>query len=285
MNIDRFVELRRKKNMSQGDLCKGICTQATLSRFENQGKVPNLNILIQLCRKIDMSLDELFPTDSSLHLNIEKSMEKIEFLLVLREYKDAGTKLNEIEIDKESINDNNLLAHYYYLEGFCSIYNDLETTNTLFLFDQILLLEDIDDIYKLLAYTGIGVAYADIGEYLKAEGYFNKAFDKIFEYKMKTTEDIWRILTIVYNCGNFYSKMGDLETSNSLLNYALKVCQDNHVTYYVARIFYTLSQNAIQKEESTLVIKDYVQKTAVFAEFNRNKILLKELNELSKKYT
>lgn len=48
MNIERFIEARKAKGLSQTELAEGICTQATLSRFENNGRVPSLKILIQL---------------------------------------------------------------------------------------------------------------------------------------------------------------------------------------------------------------------------------------------
>ncbi|MGB9342420.1 helix-turn-helix domain-containing protein, partial [Trichococcus sp.] len=51
MNIERFIEARKALNLSQMELAEGICTQATLSRFENNGQVPNLKILIKLCNR------------------------------------------------------------------------------------------------------------------------------------------------------------------------------------------------------------------------------------------
>ena len=52
MNIERFIAARKKLGLSQSELAEGICTQATLSRFENNGQVPTLKILLKLCEQI-----------------------------------------------------------------------------------------------------------------------------------------------------------------------------------------------------------------------------------------
>ena len=38
MNVERFIEARKQAGFSQQELSEGICTQATLSKFENNGQ-------------------------------------------------------------------------------------------------------------------------------------------------------------------------------------------------------------------------------------------------------
>lgn len=61
MNIELFIATRKEKGYSQKELAQGICTQATLSRLENNGQIPTLKILIQLCNRLELPLGELFP--------------------------------------------------------------------------------------------------------------------------------------------------------------------------------------------------------------------------------
>ncbi|MCT7803005.1 MAG: helix-turn-helix domain-containing protein, partial [Lactobacillus crispatus] len=53
INIQKFVQVRKKLKLSQTELCQGICTQSTLSKFENNGQVPSFKILKQLCERMD----------------------------------------------------------------------------------------------------------------------------------------------------------------------------------------------------------------------------------------
>ena len=61
MNIQHFINARKQAGLSQSELAEGICTQTTLSRFENNGQVPSLKILIQLCNRLSLPIGELFP--------------------------------------------------------------------------------------------------------------------------------------------------------------------------------------------------------------------------------
>lgn len=38
IDLEKFIAIRKKKKISQAELAKGICTQATLSNFES-GKI------------------------------------------------------------------------------------------------------------------------------------------------------------------------------------------------------------------------------------------------------
>lgn len=49
METQVFVQRRKALKISQVKLCQGICTQATLSKFESNRRVPALSILSKLC--------------------------------------------------------------------------------------------------------------------------------------------------------------------------------------------------------------------------------------------
>ena len=59
MDTKRFIQQRKKLGLSQVALSQGICTQSTLSKFENNGQVPSLSILMQLCDHLGLSIDDL----------------------------------------------------------------------------------------------------------------------------------------------------------------------------------------------------------------------------------
>ncbi len=82
MNIERFIEARKALVLSQMELAEGICTQATLSRFENNGQVPNLKILIKLCNRLNLPLGELFPKVGVKYTEATEKMNKAEILVI-----------------------------------------------------------------------------------------------------------------------------------------------------------------------------------------------------------
>lgn len=57
---DRIKELRESKNINQEDLCKILnIEQATLSNYERNRRIPNLNMLIKIADYFKVSLDYL----------------------------------------------------------------------------------------------------------------------------------------------------------------------------------------------------------------------------------
>lgn len=56
IDIKKFIQIRKAQKLSQTDLCHGICTQSTLSKFENNGQVPSLKILNQLCDRLHIEV-------------------------------------------------------------------------------------------------------------------------------------------------------------------------------------------------------------------------------------
>lgn len=280
MNIQRFIDARKAQGLSQSELADGICTQATLSRFENNGQVPNLKILIKLCNRINLPLSELFPKVGVKYSEVVEKMNKAEFFLITSKYERAQALITSIDISQ--IEDTQLVLRYHYLNGFIMIFQEKPIMDISFTFDQILLEEEKIDtvIFRLLAYTGIGMVYSREGDLTKAEFYFNKVLEKIYNYPAKNMEDTWRVLNIVFQCGVFYAEIDELDISDALLHYAVNICSDNHVTYYLARAAIQLAKNAIVKKEANDKILELIYDARAYSKINRNDIALAELRDL-----
>ncbi|XJS11633.1 helix-turn-helix domain-containing protein [Aerococcaceae bacterium WGS1372] len=283
MNIERFIEQRKMKGVSQSELCDGICTQATLSRFENNGHIPNIKILIQLCNRLDLSLSELFPKVEIQNDEIVRQMDKAEFQLILSEYSIATKIINQIQTD--TLDYPHLKTRYFYLKAFTMIHNNETPTDCLFMLDQILLMQTQEDsnIFSLIAYTGSGMVYYSMNDVEKAEVYFNKVLEQIYTMQTNSTEDIWRVLHIVYQSSQFYSDIGEIDISNELAKHAIRICSDNHVTYYLARAAIQLAENAMKTDEAKEEILELIYDARAYSKINRNTIGLKKLKQMEDK--
>ncbi|MFD1318110.1 helix-turn-helix transcriptional regulator [Loigolactobacillus zhaoyuanensis] len=277
MNIAYFVETRKKMGLSQKELCDGVCTQATLSRFEKNGQVPAIKILIKLCNRLNLSLADLFPKVEQASSALNRKMTDAEFKLITMDYEEAQRSLQEINF--ASIDNDDQRLRYLYLQGYLTTLLEGETTDALFAFSQILAADakDYTVIYNLLALTGSGIIYAQKQENEKADFYFNKVLKEIYDYQIRTTTDVWRVLNIVYNCGKFYSDVGEYETSDALLNYAYEICADNHLTYYLARVAFRLARNQRAQGKQLSEICEYLNDARAFARLNGNTHELKAI--------
>lgn len=283
MNIQRFITARKQAGLSQSELAEGICTQTTLSRFENNGQVPSLKILLQLCDRLNLPIGELFPKVGVRQPELSAKMEQAEFYLITSEYQQLAALLASISSTKIEVPA--LICRYYYLQGFVMIFQDAPLAEILFVFDKLLLHEKENPapIFRLLALTGIGMTYSRDGDGKKAEFYFEQVFKEIYDYPITTSEDTWRVLNIVFHCGEFYATHHDLAASDALLTYAITICSDNHVTYYLARAAYQLALNALAKKRPTEEIRELLADAKAYAKINHNHILLEKLAALQTK--
>lgn len=277
MNIDIFIETRKRLHLSQDQLAQGICTQATLSKFERNGKVPSLKILLQLCDRLELTLNDLFPLNHDEDSVRSQALEQAEFQLLVGEYDAAQASLDKLGDPANGTL--NFQMRYYFIRGYVTALNGGAIADALYDFSQILnrLDEGHHSMYSLLAYTGMGVAYNQDGDHIRAEFYFNKVAGEIHNLTFKNNHSIWRSLNIIYYTGQFYGQTGDLQASDKLLNYGVDVCARYHVTYYLAKILYQRARNAQQQAGDPAQIKQDLQDAAAFARLNSNEKLLKQI--------
>ncbi|APX71284.1 helix-turn-helix domain-containing protein [Companilactobacillus allii] len=280
MNIQSFVNKRKEMGLSQKELSNGVCTQATLSKFENNGKIPSLKILIQLCNRLDLSLDDVMGVNDSTSKKLVKSMNKVEFNLITYEYEDSWKIIEKIDPSLLK-DDNEALMQYYYLKGILNVLDDGDLFDAVFDFNQILTNLDSEGktIFTFLAYTGMGMVYAKQKDSLKSEYYFSKVFNDIYGMEIDNINQIWRYINIIFYCALYYSAQNDYETANTLLNYGIKIGADNHVTYYIARLFAQLAINDCAVNGPSDKVTELLTKARVFSEFNNNQ---KELVKIEK---
>lgn len=84
INIQKFVQVRKKLKLSQTELCQCICTQSTLSKFENNGQVPSFKILKQLCERMDIDVSDIM--DNSEHKYIAHILFEADFAFINFDY-------------------------------------------------------------------------------------------------------------------------------------------------------------------------------------------------------
>ncbi|AVK61650.1 XRE family transcriptional regulator [Lactobacillus sp. CBA3605] len=278
MNIELFIARRKALGLSQKALSAGICTQATLSKFENNGKAPAIRIVAQLCQRLQLQLEDVFPTERVADAAVLTELEKVEFDLITSDYADAEIRLKKIaDLPRH---DQETKLQYYYLNGYVAALNHHPISDVLFNFDQII--TDLDEqhalIYTQLAYCGSGIAYQYNHELNKAQYYFEKVRHALPNLALTTTASVWRVINLAFHTGAFYAELGETDQSEKLLAYAIKICAQFHVTFYVARVKFLQAQLSSDPAKTALLLND----AAAFARINNNQQLLKKIATYAK---
>lgn len=136
MDIRKFVQQRKRMGFSQAELCAGICTQSTLSKFENKGRVPSVKILEQLCQRLEMSLGELSEQNVAPQPHRRTVLDQAEHYLLGEQFPLAIKTLNQVR--ERQLTTAKARMQYYYLKGMIDTLTSNQTATTMFNFTQIL---------------------------------------------------------------------------------------------------------------------------------------------------
>ncbi len=291
INIDVFIKRRKELKLSQVKLCEGICTQATLSKFENNGRVPSLTILNKLCARLGLMVDDLYQDSTTSTAKVRDNLNHAEKELMMENYQEVIDILSEIKPEK--IEFIPLKTQFYYLRGLLNALTNQQPVDILFDFSQIL--DDLDDkhqsIYTQLAYLGSGVMYSREKQNEKAEFYFEKIYQFIETYHHEPTKDsddeddhYLKILTLIFFTSEYYATKGNINLSNKLVKMGIDLCSEYHVTYYLPRLKLQAAQNAIDEKKPNAEIKRLMNEALAFAHINNNQVVEIRVAALRTKY-
>ena len=277
MDIQVFIRRRKEKGLSQIELSHGICTQATLSRFENHGQIPSMKILSQLCARLQLDVGDLFASVNTKELATNKLLDKIEESIVTMDYELAEKLIGTIQ--KDQLNDEQKI-HLLYLRGFTQVLQGKKMEDDLFYFNKILAEQyENQDTYLHLAYAGLGLVYQQQDDIEKAEYFFTKAIQEVEKHQLEKMEDVWRVLMVLYHSAMFFNKNNNYKKSNELLKKGIELCSQFHITYYLSRLYYQLAMNSLESNADKEEVKLYLNDAAAFARINSNDELLTEIEK------
>ena len=284
MDISVFVSRRKELKISQVKLCDGICTQATLSKFENNSRVPSLAILSKLCVRMGMTVDDLYQEDSYSDAQLTEVLNATEKELMMENYQEVLKKLESV--NQGPINALPAKMQFCYLRGCVNALINKQSDEILFDFSRIL--NDLDDhhqtIFTQLAFLGSGIMYARHREIDQAAFYFEKVAQYIHDYQATKQSDednyFLRILTLIFYTAEFYADQNNFKVSNHLIKLGVQICSDNRVTYYLPRLKFLSTQNALRQHKHPELIQQLMEETQVFARINQNDVVVVKLAAL-----
>lgn len=222
MFLNTIIRDRRKQmGLNQSELAQGICTQATMSNIENKGTVPSLTTLISLCKRLDLSLNDVVSdfraqedTDADKFVTIERQ-------LATGKIEDAAKMINRIEkkISKEDVLNNKL---YQFLAGYTSLLQD-DLDGAIFHFNFVTDGTKNDlSMRSIAANICLGQIYLQKDQLDRAGFYFDAMFDELLSHKVTDEMDLFWLKTCVNFSYKFYTETGKTEKRNRLMNSLMK---------------------------------------------------------------
>ncbi|MBO0432895.1 helix-turn-helix transcriptional regulator [Enterococcus sp. DIV0660C] len=250
--------------MSQSDLAKDICSQATISAIESGKYMPNVKILVELCNKLDLNTDMLILHDYYKISSIEKFSEECERLCKNHEYQKLETFLNSTEVLNSVETEWELQAYYYYL-ACANFHLDSDLTGSYRNF-KLSLAEKENNTLARLSFACLGLISSLKKQKKQTFEYFLNAFKNIESIPYEPNLNI-----LFYLEAYSYLNLGMLETAFLVLESAIDFISNNDSHFMLGNIYF-LATKVAERAEQLNIVRDNEQKSSIFEELFNEKI-------------
>lgn len=271
-------EKRKSLGLSQADLAKGICTQATISKMEQSNQPPLTDILAKLCLRLGLTPNDVLSDFTDPEYNQQRDLFKsIDSLIDHYQFEKAEKEFTAISTTQLK---DNLLTRYHYVKGNIQMLVHNELDNAIFEFNLSIQLSKHQDTTYLLAMSGLGIAYSLKKDNDKAAFYFDTISDSVSKINIDT-DTLNDVLKLMNNCGKFYSDVGQYEKSNQITFATIDTVKKFNLMPYIDHCYYRLGFNTYfsgtKSSHSVEKTLDYMNQADILADLANNQVLIKHI--------
>lgn len=292
MNIKNLgkevLHLRKSLNLTQNQLCEGVCTQPTISMIEKGQILPSLDTIyylsIRLKKPLNHFLDILFTDD---YQHVSQLVMYVEELTSQHKYEVVYELVNKEVLKKDG---DPWLDHFLKWQfQLCSyklrkinfktaISNLKELINEEY---QTIL---IKDFLKERIYNTIAFIYAMNKDYRSALFYYNKIqLNSQINFSPRLQSEVY-FLRVLYNKSKTLYDMNDYQGSISTINQGIDRSIKLENMSFMGHFYYYLGQCYEKTAVSSLRISRCFQKAEFFFDLLNKEMYLQILHKEKGKY-
>ena len=237
---DKVKQYRKQKNLSQQELAEGICTQATVSLMEKKNKVPSIKIILQICRRLNVSLGDILAGMGS---SLDEQFDRISRAVRSGDYSDASRLLDQLNM--ASVQNAFDRERYHYYRGFVELGAHQQPDEAIFHFNLLLhrSYRMPWDLYAIVGNVGMAAAYLERKEYEKAHYYLREAMTYLDNYEWHEKEEFCRLIWARYRIAQLYLQLEQPQLVNENAEAALRVVKQQ-ASLYLIDVLYELKGEA-----------------------------------------
>lgn len=236
----RLKNRRKELKLSQKELAEGICKQGQISRLENGEFTPGSQLLYQLAKKLNVSMDYFFDEDISDENTDLTEFKKIAKTFIFNNNYESLQYIYELEKEKRyrlSLSDKRYMDWIASLVDFY-FYDKKEVA--IERLEKILGSFHQGDINYLRMSNTLFNFYAET-ENLARFTFIKEDLVEIFkQLKLNTIEELELTIKFNYNLGRYYWLQGNIELAIKQVTTTIKLCKDYQTTYLLAHLFLLL---------------------------------------------
>lgn len=231
--------IRKQRKMTQKMLSQNICSQSVLSRIENDGELPNVLVMAQLCQRLGVTIDQVMQMHSTEIQHLHTLIEQMNYFFFHKDYQKLDELLKRPNLLNHLYLDTDLQLYYYYL-GSCCFFVHYDSESAL------------KELKRGLSYTFqldksnvssteiqliscIGHVYEDVKQLDRARE--NLEYSLQLFQKMPTERISNMAAKIFYNYAHFLYHQDEAEEALAVVKQGITVARKQKSYYYLDELF------------------------------------------------
>lgn len=266
---------RLNKQLTQSELAAGICTQNTISKIEKKNLPPTIPILIKICTRLGLTLNELFTEFNVLDTASDEGVISAEVALLAGDSGPAAALITDIDF---KATEHPYPAIFFFFNGYLSYLDHQSELQIFSAYNSFTAaIGDDTSTLKLLLNTGMGLIYQEAGEEL-ADFYFNNNINFINQLDHINVIDVQRVLFASRHTAAYMINQHRIDAAIEFLTKALKLSQKNQIIKQVDHLYYL---RARARQQSGRDYAEDRETALVFAKYLKNNALIAKIKALT----
>ncbi|HDR7514835.1 helix-turn-helix domain-containing protein [Bacillus mobilis] len=275
-------ELRMKKNISQSELCHGICSQSQISKIEKGMIFPSSILLYQLSERLGIDPNNIFALTQNKRLkyveNVKcvirdciKQKQYTELYEIVKKEKDENAF--QTKEDKQFLLWHEAIAIFMVNRSTKTALDLLNNALKLTLTNADFLSEREIDIMQTMS-----IFYAENKEYEKSIDILRKCLTNFNRLDFPRDREIK--LKIIFNLANCLGQAYQHEEAMKYLDKGIKLAINLNTLYLLGELYYLKGWNLLRiKEHSEEDIVDNMKKALFIFELTEKEHYIKRIKE------
>ncbi|WP_242144684.1 MULTISPECIES: helix-turn-helix domain-containing protein [unclassified Bacillus cereus group] len=280
-------DLRQKVGVSQKELCKGICSQAEISKIENGRILPSIYTLIMISYRLGLEPNYFFNQITKKHYDfiynvkseIRKCIHKKDYKAVykiIKKYK-SHSAFQSLE-EKQFFLWHTGIIEYYLFDDLEKSITSLEGSLKI----KQSFKHSIQDINIL---NSLAVIKSESGNYTEAINTLKIAFKHYYGLNCNSDPKIYSKLC--YNISKPFIIQNNDDVALKYCNLGIENCLDNHTSFLLGELYYQKGFIYSKKKEVKQALDFYSKALNLFEIVNKQefanltKIKITEINTSS----
>lgn len=276
---DKFKSKRKELKLSQKALAEGICEQSQISKIERGNYMPSAELLYQLGKRLQVSMDYFFNDDIKVKSNLLEFKRLTEKLLNDRNYNDLAYLL-QLEKSKKhflSIEDETYLAWVETIIDFYSNDKKNEAIDTLETLSKQI--NHQTDVYLKILNT-LANFYDEFERYEDYEELYHRLMNLYQEKDMTNQEYLFGYLKVRYNYAHHLQLKAQYREAAELALETIAICKEKETVHQLAHLLVIVGNAGRHFMDTEKVIHYYQEARELYKIYHNELMLIKTENYL-----